>query len=361
MPRPLFLLAPTRALPILLTAALLAGAVGLAGCRSAGSAAGERASAGAGPPAAGMALPPDYAYPDRDTVRIATWNVENFVDGHDNPYIDSDREDDPSPARADREDRLVRGLRQMNADVVVLQEFESEAYLEHLAETRLPESGYRFFASTESPDWHQNVVVASRYPLGMLTGFADAVTPIEGQRADNGAPAATSLINHRLYTIGVRVRPEASWTLVGAHLKAGGSARDVGWRLGQISLLHQQLADLQALRPDAPVLVAGDLNSTADSPELRLLLNDPDRPAPDSLRDRTGAWTARLSDPLAGRATPTFPSDDPSRQLDYLLPNRVLMDRLVEGSVRIATPLPRRAMQRTSDHLPVVGTFRIDR
>lgn len=310
-------------------------------------------------PDAGMTLPPDYSFPAQDTVRVATWNVENFVDPHDNPYIDSRTENNPSPDQADRLRRFVKAVRAMNADVLVLQEFESEAYLEQIAEEHLADMGYRFFAATESPDWFQNVILASRYPLGVVRSYADVVTPIEGITTDDGAPAAQSLTNNRIWMADVRMPEGSPLTLVGAHLKAGRSARDAGWRIGQVRFLHTELNEMLARRPAAEVLIAGDLNSLSDSPELRLLLNDPARPAPDSLRAGTGAWMAQFSDPLAGRPTYTYPSENPTRQLDYLLVNRALHDDLLPGSARVAAPLPADSMAATSDHLPVVATFRI--
>ena len=308
-------------------------------------------------PSAGMALPPDYDYPEADTVRVATWNLEHFVDRHDNPYVDAGRENQPDSAMAGRIDRAMRALRRMDADLVVLQEAESEAFLQEISREQLDDLGYRFATSTESPSWYMNVVLLSRYPLGVVRDYSDVVTPIVGQQAENGEPAAQSLTNHRLWMADVRMGPDATWTVVGAHLKSGRSAEDRGWRVGQIRFLHTELARLTEDRPDAPVLVAGDLNSLADSPELRLLLNDPDRPAPDSLRSSTTPRRVQFTDPLADRPTPTHPSDDPSRQLDYLLPNTNLANHLVDGSMRVARPLPPDSMAATSDHLPVTATF----
>ncbi len=235
-------------------------------------------------PTTGMALPADYAFPDADTIRVATWNLEHFVDGHDNPYIDAGTENTPAPDLKNRKRRVARALRRLDADLLVLQEAESEAFLQSFVEDRLGDTGYRFATSVESPTWYMNVVLLSRYPLGVVRNYADVVTPIVGQEADNGEPAAQSLTNHRLWTADVRVAPNRVWTLIGAHLKAGRSAADRGWRIGQIRFLHAELSRLRDDRPAAKMLVAGDLNSLPDSPELRLLLNNPDRPAPDSVQ-----------------------------------------------------------------------------
>ena len=308
-------------------------------------------------PTAGMALPPDYAYPDDDTIRVVTWNLEHFVDAHDNPYIDAGRENQPDASQTARVRRTARALRRLNADLVVLQEAESEAFLQQMARDHLGDLGYRFATSVESPTWYMNVVLLSRYPLGTVRNYADVVTPIADQRADNGEPAAQSLTNHRLWLADVRVAPDQVWSVAGAHLKAGRSAEDRGWRIGQIQFLHAELARLLDDRPSGKALVTGDLNALPNSPELRLLLNDPDRPAPDSLSSTTRPRRARLTDPLSDRRTPTHPSDDPSRQLDYLLPNSSLANRLVDGSARVARPLPPDSMAATSDHLPVTATF----
>ena len=304
-----------------------------------------------------MALPSDYDYPTDDTVRVATWNLEHFVDDHNNPYIDAGRENEPGSTMNGRIDRVAKALKTMDADLVVLQEAESEAFLNQISREQLSDMGYRFATSTESPSWYMNVVLLSRYPLGVVRNYSDVVTPIAGQRAENGEPAAQSLTNHRLWMADVRLGPGATWTLVGAHLKAGRSAEDQGWRTGEIRFLHTELARLVEDRPDANVLVAGDLNALADSPELHLLLNNPDRPAPDSLTTGDTPRRVQFTDPLAGQPTYTHPSDDPSRQLDYLLPNTTLADHLVDGSMRVAQPLPPDSMTATSDHLPVTATF----
>jgi endonuclease/exonuclease/phosphatase family metal-dependent hydrolase len=188
--------------------------------------------------------------------------------------------------------------------------------------------------------------VLSRLPLGTLQTFATVVTPIEGTTDDAGRPAATSLINHRLWTTTVQARPDYAFTLVGAHLKAGGGERNAGWRRGQVRLLHDALARERQVCPAANVLIAGDLNMLADSPERTLLLNQDGALGP-----------VQFVDPLEGSDALTHPAEAPERQLDYLLPSETMQPEMVPGSVRVAQPLDRAAQARASDHLPVVGRF----
>lgn len=289
--------------------------------------------------ARGSALPPGFAYPAGDTVRVATWNAEHFVDGHDSPYVRAAREDAPDTTRLAA---FARSLRALDADVVVLQEFESAAFARAFASARLPDMGYRFVSGHESTDWYQNVVVLSRLPLGVLRSYANVWTPVEGVTDSAGVAVADNLTNHRLWAVDVLARPGYAFALVGAHLKAGRSARDTGWRTGQVRLLHAEFARLAAACPDANVLVAGDLNAIPGSAEIVLLENADGALSP-----------VRFTNPLAGALT--HPADAPTRQLDYLLPSASMLPELVPGSARVGRAgADARAV---SDHLPVVAAF----
>jgi endonuclease/exonuclease/phosphatase family metal-dependent hydrolase len=309
----------------------------------------ERRADPAADPAAATALPEGFRYPAGDSLRVATWNVEHFVDQYDDPYIDADREDEPRAGTDERVGRFVEAVRRLDADVLVLQEFESAAFAERLADERFPDMNYRFFAGTESRDWYMNVVLMSRVPLGVVESYAGVTTPIEGQTTDEGEPAAQAFTNNRLWSADVLARPGYTFTLAGLHLKAGRGARNAAWRTGQIRFLRHRLSRRLAARPDANLLVAGDFNSLPDSPELQMLLGDGD-----------AAPHLRLIDPLAGRQTFTHPADDPERQLDYILVNEQMRPELVRGSVRVASPLAPSAQAATSDHLPVVATIVAD-
>lgn len=312
----------------------------VAGCAAAGSAlpvAAPRTVA-----ERGLALPAGFAYPAHDTVRIATWNVENFVDGVDDPYVDAPLENTGGRDRAAKLERVVEVLRTIDADVVILQEFEHSRWLRALAVERFPERGYRFFAGTESNTWYQNVVVMSRLPLGVLRSYAAVHTPVPGLRDSAGRPEVQSQINNRMWLLELLARDGTTLHVAGLHLKAGRTPRDTAMREGQVRFLQGELADVA--RRGAGIVVAGDLNATPGSRELDLLL--------------AGAGTGvPLVDPLAGRGILTHPAPRPTRQLDHILVDRRLAARLVPDGVRLHTPLPLEAMAGASDHLPLVATF----
>ena len=299
----------------------------------------------ADPVRAATALLPGYAYPASrgDTVRIATFNAEHLVDAYDDPYVDAGRENAPdSAAVAQKHARFAQLLRALDADVLALQEVEGEGLIRALVERLVPELGYRFAASADDADWYQNVVVLSRLPLGPLTTFADAATPIPGHRDEEGRPEATDLVNHRLLAVEVYARPGYAFTLAAAHLKAGRSSRDEAWRTGQAALLHAWLGQRHSAHPEqAKVVLAGDLNSVPGSASFAALVNADGARGP-----------VRLADPLPADAAFSHPSDAPARRLDHLLVSAGMQPDLVPGSVQVRNPLGDDA-RALSDHLPV--------
>lgn len=293
---------------------------------------------------AAQALLPGYAYPPGDTVRIATFNLEHFIDAFDDPYVDARRESAIDTAAVAEKHRLFAdALRSLDADVLSLQEVEGEGLLRTLVDSLVPDLGYRFIASADDGDWYQNVVVLSRLPLGPLTTFADAVTPLPGQLDDAGRPDATDLINHRLFVVDVYARPDYAFTLVAAHLKAGRSDRDAAWRTGQAGLLHAWLGQrFDDGAAGANVLIAGDLNATPGSSSLNAVLNADGTRGP-----------VRFADPLADTGADSHPADSPVRRLDHVLVSEGIRPEIIPGSARVEIPIAPNP-ERLSDHLPVV-------
>jgi len=284
--------------------------------------------------------PPWYDPGQMDTLTVLSWNTEHFVDDHDNPYIDNDRENNPSPDLQERRERLADVLKLADADIVVFQEFESSSYARILAEQYFPELGYEVFTGSESDDWYMNVVVMSRIPLGTFYSYAASNTPIEGELDEDGDSAGQTFLNNRMWSVDVMVSDAYDFNLTGVHLKAGRGDRNMNWRIGMYGLLRKQFGLMKRLDDEKNLLVVGDFNSTPDSPEFEYFL---------------GKQTdLRFVDPLAGTGVFSHPADSVFWRIDHIIPDTSMEPEIVDGSVTVFTPFSPDSMAFIADHLPMM-------
>ncbi len=289
-----------------------------------------------------VAVPAGYNWPATDTFKVLSWNVEHFVDEYDDPYVRNNRENSPGEVE-ERVQLLAEAIREANADVVVLQEFESAAFARQIANDYLQDMGYRFFGAAESDNWYMNVVVMSRVPLGVLYSYGRLYTPVEGFTDEAGNPEAQININTRMWSVDVLPSPDYRFVLTGLHLKAGRDDDDVAARKGQFNFLQSQFKRFAAENPDVNLLVTGDLNSKPDSEELKILL------------EAKGA--TNFEDPLAGTGTFSHTSEKPFWRIDHILPNQNMAKELLPGSVQVQYLLNKEKMMKISDHLPLTAVF----
>ncbi|RED93217.1 endonuclease/exonuclease/phosphatase family protein [Marinoscillum furvescens] len=288
-------------------------------------------------------LPADYQYPDTPTFSLLSWNVEHFLDPYDDPYIDNQRENNPPENMQLRRALLIEALRKADADVVLLQEFESAKYLKQLADDSLSGMGYTFFADIPSHGWYMNVVLMSRFPLGEISGYGNVTTPLPDYLDEEGKKETQSHINTRMWTIEVFPAAAYHFLLTGVHLKAGRGPRNIAMRKGQINYLVSQWNEALAANPSANMIMAGDLNATPDSEELSLLQTNKQLIAP-------------FTDPI-DTAVYSHPADEPRRRLDYLLVNENMLPEMQPESVQVTHFFSADTMRMISDHLPVMGVF----
>jgi endonuclease/exonuclease/phosphatase family metal-dependent hydrolase len=292
----------------------------------------------------GSVFPNDYTNPVKDTLKVLTWNVEHFIDEYDNPYIKNNMEDKfKTEAINKRIDLLANNLAKINADIVVLEEFESRALAMRIIKEKLGKMGYKFIVGNESPDWYMNVIVISRVPLGVTYSYGSIYTPVLGLKDSLGRIESQNNINTRMISVDAQVSPSFTLTLTGLHLKAGRYDRDVAMRKGQIQLLHAQFQRFLKEDKNTNLLVMGDLNCTPESEEFKYLLS--------------GHQKVKFIDPLANANIFSHPSENPQRRIDHILVNPPLAKRLIANGVKIAEGLDKQELKEISDHLPVTAKF----
>lgn len=293
-----------------------------------------------------MVDPNDYKPFTGDRFRVLVWNVAHFVDEYDDPYIDNPEENESLETSEEKILLFTDVLREADADVVALSEIEKVSFATYLAEREFPDLGYRFISGVESPNWHQNSVVLSRFPLGIQYDFSPTITPVEGAMQNGREDTQSINVNTRLWAIDIFPTHDYHFTLFNVHLKAGQRLRDDGYRLGQVMLVRAMAQRFLAERPDARLLVVGDLNATPGSPVLSRLMAE-------------SLGVPLFVDPLNGATTPTHSTLQPTRRIDYILPNPMMMADHVEGTYTVFKPLDAEKMAVISDHMPVYADFRI--
>lgn len=253
-----------------------------------------------------------------EEVRVATFNVMN--------YLCMNRRVEgrfaPGHPKPEAEKTAVRGvLREVNADVVCLQEVGPQPFLDELRQDLAAEGlRYEHSALLVAADPLRHVAVLSRLPFREVIRHGEVSFSYLGR---------TETVKRGV----LEVRfdgPDGGWSVFVLHLKSPltEDAEDPGAEKRRTSEARavRDLILKQAPGPGARFLVAGDLNAAPDSRALAALCEKGDRrialaiPAVDSRGER---WTHRqlLSDRY--------------ERLDYILASPAMQPRVCRGRALI--------------------------
>ncbi len=270
--------------------------------------------------------------------RIATFNILNLFDGEDDPYHD----DEGTPAKP-REaiEKVEATIRQMDADVVALQEVENRFYLQRFVDLLLPDMGYNEVVLLEGND-HRGIDVAilSRFPVGPVTSHRHLAFP-DGE----GKPMSfrRDLLRARIEPPGVQ-----PFDMFVVHLKSKGGVPEASLpiRLGEARAIRRICDALLAERSTARFVICGDFNDTIDSEPIKTIIG-------------TGAGALRpATDRLAAADRITYNREPHRSQIDFVLCSPALAGCLRADSTRIVA-----GSEATigSDHNPLVAEFDLRR
>jgi predicted extracellular nuclease len=196
------------------------------------------------------------------TVRIAAFNVRRFFDTvcDSSACGGSNYEELPSPqAFSARASQLAAAIASLNADVVLVEEVETQASLEALRE-RLPGLPWAELGETGAPA-SVDVGVLSAWPITRVLGHREQVL----RRPDGSATTfSRELLEVHLDVSGAEV------VVFAAHFRSK-SNDDPGRRLAEAQAAHALVTAVAAERPRALVVLGGDLNDVPGSPPLVVL------------------------------------------------------------------------------------------
>jgi len=270
-----------------------------------------------------------------DRIRIATYNVHNFFDGHDDPFT-ADEGRDGKPLATSREDlrALCAVIRdEVRPDVLALQEVENRGLLRRTVDDSLADLGYQHVVLVEGNDGRGiDVALLSRFPVVGVTTF-------QHLRFRDAIGLERRFARDAL-RVEVIPRPGLSLLCYVLHLKSRHGGADAShWRHAEAKQLRS-LVEADCAR-GAKVLVLGDFNDDADSDTLRILRGPPG----------AAALTPVDAADSSGRRTTCYSKGYPPIRFDYVLLSPALAKHVVAGSARVVDTAQ---AAKASDHRPVV-------
>ena len=268
---------------------------------------------------------------DKGVFRVATYNLENYLDGTSRKGCVKSTE---SKAK------IRECIRAITPDVIALQEIGSADTLQELraslASERLEFPHWEYLAGA---DENLHIAILSKFP------FAARLLHTEDGYALNGSKYR---VRRGFAEMDVRVNPMFSFTLFAAHLKSKNEDAEAdasALRLEEARLLRGKMETRLKETPDARILVCGDFNDTEDSGVVRAI---------------AGSGKGRLIDtrPVdkAGTVAWTnyYEEKDRYERIDYVFMSPAMAGCwLPEKSGVFELPDWRLA----SDHRPVVAAF----
>lgn len=280
-----------------------------------------------------------------ETFRVATYNVENYLD----KPTDSRRDVKSESAKA----KIREGLRALKPDVVAFQEMGALSALQEL-QANLKSEGLDlpYLEHITGFDTNIHVAVLSRFPIVARRPHTNENFLLSGKRFQ---------VSRGFAEVDLKVNDHYTFTLISAHLKSKrqiASADESEMRLEEAKLLREKVDARLAAEPNVNLVVLGDFNDTKNSASTKAVIGRgkaklvDTRPAErngDNLPNPNPAW-----EPRNITWTHYYGAEDSYSRIDYILLSPGMAKEWRKDETYILT-IPNWAAG--SDHRPLVATF----
>ncbi len=286
---------------------------------------------------------PEMTIPDIKTVRpgnelvVGTFNIKNLFDNEDDPY-----HNDETTETKPRDDmkRAANVIRDMDCDVLALQEVENRGYLERFINSMLPEMGYRHIVLYEGNDGRGiDVCVISRVPVGEVVSNRHRVFPA----VDGGQQR----FNRDLLMVELEPENGDPFEMWVVHLKSnsGGKPQNEPIRLGECNEIRRIIESELSEDPDSAFVLCGDFNDTFETKTIQTILG--------SKGSSTSLIPLIKDIPEGDRIT--YNREPHRSMIDFLLCSPAMAKRYVKGTAKVRLS---EESESGSDHNPVFCRFR---
>ena len=279
-----------------------------------------------------------------ETFRVATYNVENYLDG----ATHTRRAKSPE-ARA----KIREGILALKPDVIALQEMGSLSALQELRES-LKTNGldFPYWEHVSGYDTNIHVALLSKFPFTALRPHTNDNFLLDGRRFR---------VSRGFAEADIQVNTNYSFTLIAAHLKSKRpipQADESELRLEEAKVLRQKIDARLAANPNANLVVLGDLNDNKDSKSTKEVIGARKHKLVDTRpAERNGdnpSPSTHASGPRNVAWTHFYATEDTYSRIDYILLSPGMAREWVTNETYVLT-IPNWGIG--SDHRPLVATF----
>ncbi len=193
-----------------------------------------------------------------ETFRVATYNVQNYLEAASGTR----------PAKSEAAKAKIReSIRATKADVIALQEMGgTNAFLELRASLKRDGCDFPYWEHVTAWDTNIHVAVLSKFPIVARRPHTNDSFALFNKQFH---------VKRGFAEVDIEVNARYAFTLLTAHLKSKLSQFDADeqeLRDEESALLREKVEAILTARPNANVIVAGDLNDTRDSKPVRSII-----------------------------------------------------------------------------------------
>ena len=282
-----------------------------------------------------------------DTIRVATYNVEN--------YLDQPTESRPQTKSAAARAGVRESIHALNPDVLALEEMgDLSALMELRGSLKAEGLDFPYWELVSGEDTNIHVAVLSKLPIMARRPHTNETFLLAGRRFR---------VSRGFAELDIRAAPDFTFTLFVAHLKsrrAVPEADEAEQRLQEAKVLRHIVDKEFSAGPGSRLIVLGDFNDVKDSDSTKEIIGHgrsklvDTRPA-----ERNGdnvptgsAWF----EPRKITWTHYYGKEDTYSRIDYLLLSPAMARSWDRTNTYVLT-LPNWGV--ASDHRPIVATFNV--
>lgn len=279
------------------------------------------------------------------TFRVATYNVENYLD----QPTESHRGVKSEAAKV----KIRESIRATNPDVLALEEMgTTNALLELRAALKADGCDFPYWEHVQGFDTNIHVAVLSKFPITARRPHTNESFLLDGRRFR---------VSRGFVEVKIRAATNCTITLIAAHLKSrrpSPETDEAEQRLQEAKVLRRLVdAQLQS-DPNAKLIILGDLNDVKDSLSTREIIGHGKFKLTDTRPAERNGDTAPAEkpqyDPPRITWTHFYGKEDSYSRIDYILLSPAMARDWLPGESYIPT-VPNWGVG--SDHRPVMVAF----